>query len=72
MVEPLQEDFCPPDTKIAFILCRKVGLPGESAADIEVTMDLICDLDADDLSVHTAVLGLVRICTAKWSRKLGE
>lgn len=53
------------DMKEAFAVCRQaglettatviVGLPGESAADIEATMDFVCELDPDYLSVHTAI-----------------
>ena len=51
--------------KEAFSVCRQaglettatviVGLPGESAADIEATMEFVCELDPDYLSVHTAI-----------------
>lgn len=64
-LEAIQKDVQTQDMKKAFSLCRKagletaatviVGLPGESVADIEETMDFVCDLDPDYLSVHTAI-----------------
>jgi len=64
-LEAIQKDFSTHDMKLAFTLCRKagletvatviVGLPGENVADIEATMDFVCHLDPDYLSVHTAV-----------------
>ena len=64
-LDTIQKDFATPEMKAAFTACRSagletvatviVGLPGESAADIETTMDFVCDLDPDYLSVHTAI-----------------
>lgn len=64
-LEAIQKDFSTTDMKTAFTVCRRagmetaatviVGLPGESIADIEATMDFVCDLDPDYLSVHTAI-----------------
>lgn len=64
-LEAIQKDFSSSAMKEAFTVCRRagletaatviVGLPGESVADIEATMDFVCDLDPDYLSVHTAV-----------------
>jgi hypothetical protein len=64
-LEAIQKDFSTTDMKTAFTVCRQagmetaatviVGLPGESMADIETTMDFVCDLDPDYLSVHTAI-----------------
>ncbi len=64
-LESIQKDFTTSEMKAAFPVCREaglqtvatviVGLPGESAKDIEATMDFVCDLDPDYLSVHTAI-----------------
>jgi len=64
-LEAIQKDFSTHDMKAAFAVCREagmetaatviVGLPGESVADIEATMDFVCDLDPDYVSVHTAI-----------------
>ena len=64
-LESIQKDFTTDEMRAAFPICRKagletvatviVGLPGESEEDIEATIDFICDLDPDYLSVHTAV-----------------
>lgn len=64
-LEAIQKDFSTTDMKTAFTVCRQagmetaatviVGLPGESIADIETTMEFVCDLDPDYLSVHTAI-----------------
>lgn len=64
-LEAIHKDFSTPEMKTAFTACRRagletvatviVGLPGETTSDIEATMDFVCDLDPDYLSVHTAV-----------------
>jgi len=64
-LQAIQKDFTTPEMKAAFSACRKagletvatviVGLPGETADDIEATMDFVCHLDPDYLSVHTAI-----------------
>lgn len=64
-LEAIQKDFSTHDMKTSFAIFRRagletvatviVGLPGESKADIRATMDFVCDLDPDYLSVHTAV-----------------
>lgn len=64
-LEAIQKDFFIHDMKAAFTVCRQAGmetgatvivrLPGESVEDIEATMDFICDLDPDYLSVHTVI-----------------
>ncbi len=64
-LESIQKDFTTDQMRAAFPLCRQagietvatviVGLPGESEADIEATMEFVCDLDPDYLSVHTAI-----------------
>ncbi|HEY9080535.1 radical SAM protein [Magnetovibrio sp.] len=64
-LQAIQKDFATPEMKAAFTACRNagletvatviVGLPGETADDIEATMDFVCHLDPDYLSVHTAI-----------------
>jgi len=61
----IQKDFATAEMKTAFTVCRDagletvatviVGLPGETAEDIEATMDFVIDLDPDYLSVHSAI-----------------
>lgn len=64
-LEAIQKDFSTTEMKAAFTACRNagletvatviVGLPGESAADIEATIEFILHLDPDYISVHTAI-----------------
>lgn len=64
-LEVIHKDFSTPQMQEAFSACRRagletvatviVGLPGESETDINATMDFVCDLDPDYLSVHTAI-----------------
>jgi len=61
----IHKDFSTAEMETAFRACRAagletvatviVGLPGETEADIETTMDFVCRLDPDYLSVHTAI-----------------
>ncbi|MBL4614341.1 MAG: radical SAM protein [Magnetovibrio sp.] len=64
-LQVIHKDFSTPQMRTAFAACRRagletvatviVGLPGETKSDIEATMDFVCDLDPDYLSVHTAI-----------------
>ncbi len=64
-LESIQKDFTTDVMRTAFPFCREagletvatviVGLPGESEEDIEATIDFVCELDPDYLSVHTAI-----------------
>ncbi len=61
----IKKDFTGKEVREAFALCRQagletvatviVGLPGESERDVVATMDFICEIDPDYLSVHTAI-----------------
>ncbi|MCW8914962.1 MAG: radical SAM protein [Magnetovibrio sp.] len=64
-LEAIQKDFSTTEMKSAFTACRQVGietvatvivgLPGESEKDINATIDFVCHLDPDYVSVHTAI-----------------
>ncbi len=64
-LEAIQKDFTTLEMKTAFTACRNagmetvatviVGLPGESENDINTTIDFVCHLDPDYVSVHTAI-----------------
>lgn len=64
-LKALQKGFTTKDTVRAFKVCREagittvgtaiVGLPGETEVDVMRSIDFVCDLDPDYLSVHTAV-----------------
>lgn len=64
-LEAIKKDFSTTEMKAAFMACRKaglesvataiVGLPGESEADINATIDFVLYLDPDYVSVHTAI-----------------
>ena len=64
-LQAIQKGISTSEMKAAFDLCRKVGLetvatvivglPGEGRKDIEATMEFVCNLDPDYLSVHTAI-----------------
>jgi len=61
----LQKGFTTTDTVRAFSVCREaeittvataiVGLPGETEKDVLRSIDFVCEVDPDYLSVHTAV-----------------
>lgn len=64
-LDAIHKDFTTTDMQAAFTDCRTagletvatviVGLPGETETDIEATMDFVCALDPDYVSVHTAI-----------------
>lgn len=61
----IKKDFTTKEVRSAMATCRKaglelvttviVGLPGETEADVAATMEFICDIDPDYVSVHTAI-----------------
>lgn len=61
----LHKGFTTRDIRRAFDVCREagiitvgtaiVGLPGENEADIRSSIEFVCDLNPDYLSLHTAV-----------------
>ena len=64
-LKAIKKDFTLDQVRDAFACCREeglesvatviVGLPGETETDVVATMDFICAIDPDYLSVHTAV-----------------
>ncbi len=64
-LQDIRKEFTTDQMRQGFAVCRAagmetvatviVGLPGETAADVEATMNFVCRLDPDYLSVHTAI-----------------
>lgn len=61
----IKKDFTVDDVRQAMAVCRAagldvvataiVGLPGETEADVTATMEFMCEVDPDYVSVHTAI-----------------
>jgi len=61
----IKKDFTAAEVRAAMAVCRAaglevvataiVGLPGETEADVAATMDFMCEVDPDYVSVHTAI-----------------
>ncbi len=64
-LEAINKELTAGQMRTAFSACRAagmesaatviVGLPGERTEDIEATIEFVCELDPDYLSVHTAI-----------------